>query len=169
MSEPRIEPSSAADINPPHPLPAPKPLGLLAWIAVYKLIKAAIAIFGAVVVFRLRGKDLVAVGHRWLIRIGLDPEGRMGASLLHPLGHFDPRRLYWTMAIFSAYAMLYCVEAVGSISRKALGRMAHRSPNGNPGSDRGQRTRPSARPNQSNAALSEPWNDLLFDLENSRG
>jgi uncharacterized membrane protein (DUF2068 family) len=95
-----------------------KPLGLLAWIAGYKLIKATIAILGGIVVLRLGRTDLVAMGHRWLVHIGLDPEGRIGTRFLAGLGHFDPRRLYWTAALFFAYTILYCVEAVGLVLEK---------------------------------------------------
>lgn len=118
MPEPPID-SSAHLSNPTaSAVPARKSLGFLAWIASYKLIKAAIAIFGGMVTLRLGGQDLLVVGHRWLVRAGIDPEGRWGIALLSRLSHFDSRRLYWTTALFFAYALLYCVEAVGLLLEK---------------------------------------------------
>jgi uncharacterized membrane protein (DUF2068 family) len=93
-------------------------LGLLAWIAGYKLIKAVIAITGAIILIRLGRQNLVDVAHRWLTALGLDPEGRFGTHVIARVGHFNPQHLHFMVVVFFSYAVLYCAEAVGLLLEK---------------------------------------------------
>src|SRR5437867_3507488 len=103
-----------ADSDPPptsHPHKSdlfhpPKPLGLLGWIAGYKLLKAAMSIIGAIAIARLVGRDLSAVVQKWFLNWGIDPEGKVGARLLVHLGHLDSHRLHWLWKLLVAYAVI---------------------------------------------------------------
>ena len=90
-----------------------KPLGLLAWIVAYKVIKAIIAATGAIFLFHIGRESPVAIVHQWIQRLHLDPEGRIETRLLAHAAHFDMARLRWAVALLVAYTILYCVEAVG--------------------------------------------------------
>src|SRR6185437_9816827 len=69
----------------------PKPLGFLAWIAGYKLVKALLAMLGGIVVLRLGNQNLVELATRLLVWCRFDPEGWVGTRLLRHVGHFNPQ------------------------------------------------------------------------------
>lgn len=95
-----------------------RPLGFLAWIATYKLIKAILAIGGAFLVLYLRRNSIPDVIRRSASGIGLDPDGALTRRVAHFLLQFDPAVLRSAVWILVGYAVLYCVEAVGLLMEK---------------------------------------------------
>jgi uncharacterized membrane protein (DUF2068 family) len=103
--------------NPP-PEPSSKPLGLMAWIIVYKVVKAVLATAGGVAAIRLGRHNLVEMAQRWLPYVAVDPDGRLGTRVLAKVAGINPQNLRWTACVLFLYAVLYSIEAIGLYREK---------------------------------------------------
>ena len=91
-------------------------LGMLAWIAAYKLLKAAGATAGGILALRLVNRDLMKVGLRWIEQLRLDPQGSIAGPFLHWLERFQTHsvgRLQIIALILFLYAVIYIIEGIG--------------------------------------------------------
>lgn len=113
MVMPADEPLAKTDPNPPKP-----PLGLLGWIAGYKLLKALIVLVAGIGTWKLRHHDLTRIAMRCVRYFDLDPKGRLVTDLLAHLLRMDDRRLQLLGIGFFVYAVLYTVEGVGLFLEK---------------------------------------------------
>jgi len=85
----------------------------MGWIVVYKVVKVALALAGGMVALHLRHRNLVDVAQDWLLRLGLDPGGKICADLLARLANINPNTMRWLAWVLFLYAALYLTESVG--------------------------------------------------------
>lgn len=99
--------------------PAPKPpLGLLTWIALYKLAKAVLSLAAALFVLHLLHKDLAKIALEWTEFLGMNPQGRFAARLAEHLAHLNPRRIHFITGVLLVYTGLYVTEGIGLFFEK---------------------------------------------------
>jgi uncharacterized membrane protein (DUF2068 family) len=118
MVQRALEPVPAASPNQTDSFPPQEPLGLLGWIAGYKVLKAALALAGGILVWKLGHRDLVVVAHNLLLRFRIAPDGWVATKVLARLAHLHPDKLELAASLLFIYAVLYCVEAVGLFLQK---------------------------------------------------
>jgi uncharacterized membrane protein (DUF2068 family) len=87
--------------------------GLLGWIAVYKLLKAAFMLAAGFATLRLRHRDLTRVLLRWVDRANLDPHSRIATWLLAHVLLIDNRKLSLIGAGFFTYMVLFSIQGIG--------------------------------------------------------
>lgn len=87
--------------------------GLLGWIAVYKLLKAAFMLAAGIATLRLRHRDLTRVALRWVDRANLDPHSRIATWLLAHVLLIDNRKLSLIGAGFFTYMVLFTIQGIG--------------------------------------------------------
>jgi uncharacterized membrane protein (DUF2068 family) len=118
MAHSRSEPVGA---TPPPQTPLPHPheaLGFLAWIAAYKLIKAAIALSCGFWIWKLGHRDLGVVAHHLIHRFHISPGSWLATTLISRVTHIQPDQMKFAAYLVFLYAALYCVEAVGLLLQK---------------------------------------------------
>jgi uncharacterized membrane protein (DUF2068 family) len=93
--------------------PAKPPLGLLAWIAAYKLLKSAGMLALAVFSVRLRHGDLQPLLAKSVAYLDLDPHGKFVAALGDRLLHLTSARFQWVRGALFFYFILFAVEGIG--------------------------------------------------------
>jgi uncharacterized membrane protein (DUF2068 family) len=91
---------------------------VLVWIAIYKLVKSAIALVAGFFALHLLHRDLTEVVLQWIHRLNLEPDGRISAWLLARVLKVDEKRLRLISIAFFVYAMLYLVEGIGLYLQK---------------------------------------------------
>ncbi len=87
--------------------------GLLSWIAVYKLLKAAFMLAAGIATLHLRHRDLTRILLRWVDRANLDPHSRVATWLLARVLLVDNRKLALIGAGFFAYTILFSIQGIG--------------------------------------------------------
>jgi len=90
----------------------------MAWIIVYKVVKAVLAVAGGVAAIRLGRHNLVEMVQHWLPRVAVDPDGRLGTNVLAKVAGINPQNLRWTACVLFLYAILYSIESVGLYREK---------------------------------------------------
>lgn len=88
-------------------------LGLLGWIAGYKLVKGVIALLAGIGILRIHSNDLIVIALRWVQYFDIDPKGHFVTNLLAHLLRINDRRLRLLGIGLFIYAVLYTVEGVG--------------------------------------------------------
>jgi uncharacterized membrane protein (DUF2068 family) len=102
----------------PNLAPAQEPLGFLAWIAVYKLVKACIALSGGILFWKLGRQDLGEVAHILIHRCHISPGSWLATAIVERMTHIKPDHMRFAALVALLYAVLYCVEAVGLLMQK---------------------------------------------------
>jgi uncharacterized membrane protein (DUF2068 family) len=92
--------------------------GVLVWIAIYKLVKSAIALVAGFLALHLLHRDLTELVLQWIHRLSLEPDGRVSAWLLARALNLDEKRLRLISIAFFVYATLYLVEGIGLYLQK---------------------------------------------------
>lgn len=100
---------------PHHPT---QPLGLMAWIAGYKLLKALAAVFLASVSLRLVNRNLTLLALDWIQRLDINSQGRFAERLLAHVARINTHRLHMIAAVLFFYAVLYATEGIGLFREK---------------------------------------------------
>ena len=90
----------------------------LRWIGAYKLLKALLALIGGLMVLRLTHRDLPSIALRWMARLHIEPDSRLGVFILHHILRLSARRIEWAAAGLFGYVPLAVAEGVGLIARK---------------------------------------------------
>lgn len=90
----------------------------LRWIGAYKLLKAALAIVGGLIVLRLTHRDLPEVASHWMERLRIDPDGTIGKFISQRVLLIHARSLSFLAAWLFGYAVVGTIEGVGLIMRK---------------------------------------------------
>ena len=105
--------------NPPagqeHLMPHIEPLR---WIGAYKLLKAALALVGGLMVLRIEHRDLPLVALRWMNRLHIDPHSQFGHYILRHVLEIRHSQMSWAAAFLFGYAALAVAEGLGLILRK---------------------------------------------------
>jgi uncharacterized membrane protein (DUF2068 family) len=100
-----------------QPAPAVK-LEPLRWIGAYKLVKAALALFMAMVVLRWMHADLPEIASEWMERLGINSESWLGRFVSQKVILIHSQSLGRAALFLFAYAALAALEGVGLIMRK---------------------------------------------------
>jgi|SRR5579864_900714 len=99
-------------------IPHPHEFEPLRWIGAYKLLKAALALAGGLMVLRLMHRDLPHLASRWMARLEIDPHSRFGIFVLRKVLDIHRRRLEWISAGLFAYVPLALAEGIGLMLRR---------------------------------------------------
>jgi uncharacterized membrane protein (DUF2068 family) len=103
-----------AEENPNAQTPRAKPpLGLLGWIAAYKLLKSAGMLALAIGSLRYAHGDLLPLLRKWVAYFDLDPHGKFVASLGDRLLHLTSARFEIVRGALFFYFVLFAVEGIG--------------------------------------------------------
>ena len=103
----------------PAKTPAQKPpLGFLAVIAVYKLLKAIASIVGAIFILRIRHSDLELLAWQLLEKIGANSEKWLAVNVLKFISTLNAGKLLTLALIMLGYAIIYTLEGVGLFMEK---------------------------------------------------
>ncbi len=103
----------------PAKTPAQKPpLGFLAVIAVYKLLKAIASIAGAIFILRIRHSNLEDLAWRLLEKIGANSEKWLAVHVLDFIARLNPVKLLTVALIMLGYSIIYTLEGVGLFMEK---------------------------------------------------
>ena len=94
------------------------PLGFMAVIAAYKLLKAVASIAGAIFILRVRNRDLEEVAWRMLERIGAHSEKWFAVHVLDFIATLNPKKLLTVALIMLGYSVIYTLEGVGLFMEK---------------------------------------------------
>ncbi|HEX4796673.1 MAG TPA: DUF2127 domain-containing protein [Humisphaera sp.] len=94
------------------------PLGALAWIATYKLMKALLALGAALLFLHLLHRDLVDVTDKWIKFFGIDRQGHLATHIVERVARINTRHFQFLVAILFTYMCIYIVEGVGLFMRK---------------------------------------------------
>jgi len=94
------------------------PLGFMAVIAAYKLLKAVASIAGAIFILRVRNRDLEEVAWRMLERIGAHSEKWFAVHVLDFIATLNPKKLLTVALIMLGYSIIYTLEGVGLFMEK---------------------------------------------------
>ena len=86
-------------------------------IIVGKLIKGALALALALVVFKLAGRDLSDVFDSFLQWFHLDPESRFFSEIGNRLDKVTPANVRWVGVVTVLYSLISLVEGIGLIFR----------------------------------------------------
>jgi uncharacterized membrane protein (DUF2068 family) len=97
---------------------AEAPLGLMGWIAAYKLLKAVAAIFFATVSLRLINRNLTLLALEWMERLEIRSQGRFAAYVLKHVARIDTHRLHLIAALLFFYTLIYATEGIGLFYKK---------------------------------------------------
>jgi uncharacterized membrane protein (DUF2068 family) len=99
----------------PHVRPSPPkpPLGLMGWIAGYKLLKSAGMLALAIESVRYRHSDLLPLLKKWIAWFDLDPHGKFVEALGNHLLHLSSSRFQWVRGALFVYFVLFAVEGIG--------------------------------------------------------
>jgi uncharacterized membrane protein (DUF2068 family) len=97
-----------AQSRPPKP-----PLGLLGWIAAYKLLKSAGMLALAIGSLRYAHGDLLPLLRRWVAYLDLDPHGKFVASLGDRLLELTSARFEIVRGALFFYFVLFAIEGIG--------------------------------------------------------
>ena len=112
-----MDPQDAS--NPParhtHLAPHVEPLR---WIGAYKLLKAALALVGGLMVLRIEHRDLPVVALRWLNRLHIDPHSQFGHYVLRHVLEIRHSQMSWAAALLFGYTVIGVAEGLGLIFRK---------------------------------------------------
>ena len=93
---------------------------LLVAIAVFKLVKCVGLVAVAVGAFKLlHDPDAEGTARGFLDQLRVDPDGRVANRVLAAISRLDARRLEELGAGTLAYAMVFAVEGIGLLLRKA--------------------------------------------------
>jgi len=106
--------------HPPHP-PFPAHhvhFEPLRWIGAYKLLKAALAIFGGLMLLRLAHRDLPEVASEWMERLRISEDSALGQFIAHRVLLIHAKSLSLVAAWLFGYSVLGAIEGVGLIMRK---------------------------------------------------
>src|SRR6185437_8511141 len=105
---------------PANPSPQPKkpPLGFLAVIAVYKLLKAIASIAGAIFILRIRHSDLELLAWRLLEKIVANSEKWLAVNVLKFVSNLNAQKLETVALIMLGYSIIYILEGVGLLMEK---------------------------------------------------
>jgi uncharacterized membrane protein (DUF2068 family) len=90
----------------------------LRWIGAYKLLKAALALVGGLMVLRIEHRDLPLVALRWMNRLHIDPHSQFGHYVLRHVLEIKPSRLTWAATLLFVYTVVGVAEGLGLIFRK---------------------------------------------------
>jgi len=90
----------------------------LRWIGAYKLLKAALALVGALLVLRIEHRNLPAVAVRWMNRLNIDVHSRFGHYVLRHVLEIKHSQMEWAAVLLFAYTAIGIVEGLGLILRK---------------------------------------------------
>ena len=104
--------------KPPRPPPRRHEFEPLRWIGAYKLLKAALAIVGGLLVLRLAGRDLPAIALHWMGRLDIDPESHAGVFLLRKVTAIKATRIHSLAIWLFAYVPIAITEGIGLMRRK---------------------------------------------------
>jgi uncharacterized membrane protein (DUF2068 family) len=105
--------------TPPSPAhPAPKPLGPLLWIALYKMLKAVAMVVAGAIAFHMVHRDLAKAVLRAIEHVHIDPNGHFAERLLARVAHVHPGHLQLLGAGCFVYAAIYITEGVGLFYEK---------------------------------------------------
>ncbi|HEX5244225.1 MAG TPA: DUF2127 domain-containing protein [Tepidisphaeraceae bacterium] len=100
------------------PQPEKPPLGFLAVIAAYKLLKAIASIAGAIFILRIRNRDLEELAWRLLEKIGANSERWLATHVLLFISKLNPQKLLTVALIMFGYSVIYTLEGVGLFMEK---------------------------------------------------
>lgn len=93
--------------------PAVPQRGVLIWIAVYKIAKAALTLVAGAAMLRLRHHDLTLVIVDVVHHLGLAPDSRFATHLIARAAGIHDQQLGEISAGLFLYAILYFVEGIG--------------------------------------------------------
>lgn len=103
----------------PVKTPPPKPpLGFMAVIAAYKLLKAIASILGAIFILRIRHSNLEEIAWRLLERIGANSEKWFAVHVLDFIAKLNAGKLLTVALIMLGYSIIYTLEGVGLFMEK---------------------------------------------------
>lgn len=88
------------------------------WIGAYKLLKAALAVAGGLIMLRLMHVNLPEATLRWMTRLGIDDESRAGRYLLTHVILLRPSRLLWVAIALFVYTPVLIAEGIGLMRKK---------------------------------------------------
>lgn len=92
--------------------------GLLTWIALYKIAKAALMLTAGVGALHLLHRNLTELVDHLLFRLNLAPDSHFTLWLYAQVLRIDDKKLKLIGAGFFTYAVLYGVEGVGLYFKK---------------------------------------------------
>ena len=90
----------------------------LRWIGAYKLLKAAMALFMALVVLRWTHRDLPEVAAQWMERLHITAHSTVGHFISEKVVQVHGRSLRTVAVILFAYTVIATAEGVGLIMRR---------------------------------------------------
>jgi uncharacterized membrane protein (DUF2068 family) len=90
----------------------------LRWIGAYKLVKAAMALFMALVVLRWAHRDLPEVASHWMERLHITAESRLGRFISQKVILIHAQSLMRAAIFLFVYATVASVEGIGLLMRK---------------------------------------------------
>jgi uncharacterized membrane protein (DUF2068 family) len=95
-------------------IPPPKPpLGLMGWIAGYKLLKSAGMLALAIESVRYCRSDLLPLLNKWVAWFDLDPHGKFVAAFGDHLLHLTSSRFTLVRGALFFYFALFAIEGIG--------------------------------------------------------
>jgi uncharacterized membrane protein (DUF2068 family) len=87
--------------------------GVLIWIAVYKIVKAALTLIAGIAMLRLRHHDVAKVLADFVHHLGVAPDSGRVTRLLARVSGINDKQLGEISAGLFLYAILYFVEGIG--------------------------------------------------------
>jgi len=98
--------------------PSHGPIEPLRWIGAYKLLKAALAVIGGLIVLRLRHSNSVDATFRLLERLRIDADSRAGIFLIRRITAIRPTDFERIAIALFVYTPLGIAEGLGLIYKK---------------------------------------------------
>ena len=108
-----------ATLSNPHARRAAAHFEPLRWIGAYKLLKAAMALVGGLLVLRIEHRNLPVQVLRWMHYLHIDPHSPIGTYILHHTLEIKPSQFTWAATSLFVYTAITAVEGLGLVFRRA--------------------------------------------------
>jgi len=87
--------------------------GMLIWIAVYKIVKAALTLMAGIAMLRLRHHDVAKILEELVRHLGVAPKSARVTQFISRVSGINDKQLGEISAGLFLYAILYFVEGIG--------------------------------------------------------
>jgi uncharacterized membrane protein (DUF2068 family) len=108
-----MPPTTPEQIGTSQVSPAVRKRGVLVWIAIYKIAKAALTLAAGIATLHLRHRDLSEMVVHLVHRLNIAPDSHLASWLLAKVLRVNDRQLGLLGLGFFLYSMLYFIEGIG--------------------------------------------------------